>query len=118
MLGSFAHAIVKTIDLFGPPRVESDMKIASKDLQEKRGAWLYLRMVLGGILGLVIGLYFIGSIQQNVATISKILAFSILAGYSAPKIWEAQDKIVAQKVGKLVQAELLKNTHQGHENDA
>lgn len=105
VIGSFAHAIVESIDLRGPPTNESDMKIASKELQELRGIWLGLRTMLGAILGLVIGLYFIGAIQETPSTITKIMALSILLGYAAPKVWEAQDKIVTAKLNKIVNAE-------------
>lgn len=106
VIGSFAHAIVETIDLKGPPNNESDMKIASKELQELRGIWLVLRMILGAILGLVVGLYFIGAIQETPSTIAKVMALSILLGYAAPKVWEAQDKIITAKLNKIVNAEI------------
>jgi len=101
VIGSLAQAIVKTIDLEGPPSNENGMKRASKELQELRGIWLSLRMTLGGILGIVLGLYFIGSIEQSAATVAKIIALSIIAGYAAPKVWEAQERIVEAKLKKL-----------------
>lgn len=101
VVGSFAHAIVKTINLDGPPKHEGEMKLVSKDLQEKRGIWLGLRLILGGVLGLVIGLYFVGAIQENPATLAKIIALSILVGYSAPKVWEAQEIIATKKLNSL-----------------
>ncbi|MBR9867266.1 MAG: hypothetical protein GYB20_07020 [Oceanospirillales bacterium] len=102
VIGSFAHAIIDTIDPISSPKDEKQAVFASKELQEKRGAWLGLRCTLGAILGLVLGLYFVGAIQENSATIAKILAFSILAGYAAPKIWAAQDKIVDAKLKKIL----------------
>jgi hypothetical protein len=102
VLGSFAHAIVQTIDLNGPPRNKSDMSLVSPEIQELRGAWLGLRLILGAILGLVIGLYFVGAIQETPATFAKIAALSVLAGYAAPKVWAAQDKIVSAKINKIV----------------
>ena len=47
IIGSFANAIRHTINLEGPPRHESEMTRASKDLQEKRGTWVFLRCFLG-----------------------------------------------------------------------
>lgn len=118
VLGSFAQAIVKTIDLKGPPTKESDMTLASPALQELRGAWLGLRLMLGAILGLVIGLYFVGAIQENPATLAKIAALSILAGYAAPKVWAAQDRIVSAKISKIVNAEMASSETpaKDHEN--
>jgi hypothetical protein len=106
MLGSLAQAIVQTIDLKGPPTKESDMTLASPALQVVRGGWLALRFILGAILGLVIGLYFVGAIQENPATLAKITALSILAGYAAPKVWAAQERIVSAKISKIVHAEV------------
>lgn len=106
IIGSFAHAIVETIDLKGPPTNESDMKVASKELQELRGIWLGLRMMLGAILGLVIGLYFTGAIQETPSTIAKIMALSILLGYAAPNVWDAQNKIVTARINKIVSSEI------------
>lgn len=101
VLGSLAHAITISINLKKLPRNEEDIKIASKELQEKRGAWLGLRLFLGAILGLVLGLYFVGAIQENPATLAKIIALSIIAGYAAPKIWESQEKIIDHKLKNL-----------------
>lgn len=118
VLGSFAQAIVQTIDVKGPPTKESDMTFASPALQVLRGAWLGLRLILGAILGLVIGLYFVGAIQENPATFAKIAALSILAGYAAPKVWVAQDRIVSAKISKIVHAEMAgsERPSQGQEN--
>ncbi len=102
VIGSMAQAIVKTINLDGPPNKENDMRLASKELQELRGLWLSLRLTLGAILGLVLGLYFIGSIQPTPGTVAKIIALSIVAGYAAPKVWEAQDKIIDAKLKRIV----------------
>ena len=103
VIGSFAYAIIDTIDPINSPKKEEQAVFASKKLQDKRGAWLGLRCILGAILGLVIGLYFIGSIQENSSTLAKIIAFSIMAGYAAPKVWAAQDKILEGQIKKIVQ---------------
>lgn len=105
VIGSFAHAIVETIDLKGPPTDETHMRLASRELQKMRSMWLGLRMMLGAILGLVIGLYFIGAIQETPSTIGKVIALSILFGYAAPKVWDAQDKIVTAKIKQIVNGE-------------
>jgi hypothetical protein len=106
VIGSMAQAIVKTIDLNGPPNREDDMQLASEELQKLRGMWLYMRLTLGAILGLVFGLYFIGAIQPTVGTAAKIIALSIVAGYAAPKIWEAQEKVVEAKLKQAVAAQV------------
>jgi hypothetical protein len=106
VLGSFANVIVKSINVDGPPVHEDKMKIASKELQEKRGIWIGLRMILGGILGLVVGLYFVGSIQETPATLAKIMALSIMVGYAAPKIWESQEKIIDAKLRVITESSI------------
>ncbi|PKF76725.1 hypothetical protein CW749_25980 [Vibrio sp. vnigr-6D03] len=101
VIGSFAYAIMDSIDPLNSPKDESKTKVASEALQEKRGIWLGLRCTLGLILGLVVSLYFIGSIQENISTVAKIVALSIVSGYAAPKIWAAQEIIVEAKMKKL-----------------
>ncbi|KJY74756.1 hypothetical protein [Vibrio nigripulchritudo] len=101
VIGSFAYAIMDSIDPLNSPKDESKTKVASEALQEKRGIWLGLRCTLGFILGLVVSLYFIGSLQENISTVAKIMALSIVSGYAAPKIWAAQEVIVEAKMKKL-----------------
>ena len=101
VIGSLAQAIVKTIDLNSPPNSEGDMRLASKELRELRGLWLHLRLTLGGILGFVLGLYFVGALQPTSATIAKVIALAIIAGYAAPKVWEAQEKVVDEKLKQI-----------------
>jgi hypothetical protein len=96
VIGSFAHAIMLSIHPEQPPNKEGEMYLASKELQEARGVWIGLRLILGGILGFVIGLYFIGSIQESASTVAKIMALSVLAGYAAPKIWVNQEKSLVE----------------------
>ncbi|MDW1827888.1 hypothetical protein R7P67_22950 [Vibrio sp. Vb0937] len=102
VMGSFAFAIMDSIDPLNSPKDENKINFASEQLQEKRGIWLCLRCALGFILGVVVSLYFIGSIQPDVATVAKIVALSVVAGYAAPKIWAAQEIIVEAKVKQLV----------------
>lgn len=102
VIGSFAFAIMDSIDPTNSPKDENNADIASKKLQEKRGIWLSLRCLLGAILGLVISLYFLGSIQQNISTVAKIVALSIIAGYAAPRIWVVQETLIEEKIKQLI----------------
>ncbi|WP_444901473.1 hypothetical protein ACJJIG_18575 [Microbulbifer sp. SSSA007] len=106
VIGSFAFAIVETI-AHKPPTKEDDFTVANEHVRNARGIWLGLRMILGGILGLVLGLYFVGAIQETVATLTKIVALSIFAGYSAPNIWLAQEEAIANKVAELLKKETV-----------
>jgi len=99
LIGSLAHAIHLSINPINPPSEEGKNYIASKELQEARGIWLSLRLMLGAILGFVIGLYFVGTIQESASTITKIMALAIVAGYAAPKIWLAQEEVIIKQLG-------------------
>ncbi|EKY4193728.1 hypothetical protein RCQ53_000968 [Vibrio harveyi] len=102
VMGSFAFAIMDSIDPLNSPKDEVSLIFASAQLQEKRDVWLGLRCTLGFILGVVVSLYFLGSIQPNIATVAKIMALSIVAGYAAPKVWAAHEIIVEAKIKQLM----------------
>lgn len=106
VIGSFAQAIMLSINPDRPPRDEGDLREVSKQLERARGAWLTLRLALGAVLGLVIALYFLGALQESLSTFAKIVALSILLGYAAPKIWTAQERLMVDHVEKIVAREL------------
>jgi hypothetical protein len=56
------------------------------------------RIMLGALLGGLLALYFVGTLQPNVTTIAKLTALSVLIGYAAPKIWLAQERVVTENV--------------------
>ncbi|WP_321323629.1 hypothetical protein [Thiomicrorhabdus sp.] len=107
LIGSFAFSITATIS-YVPPKKESQAKFASSQLAKARGAWLMLRLTLGAILGLLLGLYFIGAIQETPSTLAKVIALSIIAGYAAPNIWLAQDKVVSSQIERAIKMALSK----------
>lgn len=110
VLGSFAHAMLTSINPDQPPRDEQRIRVASPRLAAARGSWLVLRLSLGAILGLVIALYFIGALQENLTTLAKIIALSILLGYGAPKIWVAQERLLLDRVRDLVEREFSRKS--------
>ncbi|MGB1456158.1 hypothetical protein [Spongiibacter marinus] len=107
LIGSLAFAITATIS-DAPPKKENQNYFASNQLAKARLMWIFLRLALGAILGLLLGLYFIGAIQENPSTLAKVIALSIIAGYGAPKIWLVQDKVVSGQIEKIVKEELSK----------
>lgn len=107
VFGSLAQAIMLTISLSGPPEKDSDMQLAPPHIAKLRGMWLYLRFCLGGILGFVFGLYFVGMLHENPGTFAKIWALSFLVGYAAPKIWAVKEEALMQRV-RAESAELPK----------
>ncbi len=56
----------------------------------------------GLILGLVIALFFVGSITPELTSLARVLALSILLGYQAPSIWFSQEKIISEVIDKKV----------------
>ncbi len=105
LLGSFAHAMLTSMNPDQPPRDERRVRVASPRLAAARGSWLVFRLSLGAILGLVIALYFIGALQENLTALAKIIALSILLGYGAPKIWLAQERLLLTRVRDLIERE-------------
>ncbi len=98
VIGSLAQAMVATIQLDGPPNRLGILQEAPPELAKMRGAWMVMRMFIGGVLGFVFGLYFIGTLNDQVGTFAKIWALSFVVGYAAPKIWVAQERALLKKL--------------------
>lgn len=71
IFGSLAQTIIANYNLNSLPRKEGEMKSASPQLQEMRSAWLFLRLFVGGVLGFVVGLYFVGALQETPAVLQR-----------------------------------------------
>lgn len=100
VFGSLTQAMVATIHADGPPNELGILKMAPPELKKIRGAWLSMRLLIGGVLGFVFALYFIGALNNEVGTFARIWALSFGVGYAAPKIWAAQDKVLIEKIGE------------------
>ncbi|MFU7273583.1 hypothetical protein FSB74_26150 [Pseudomonas aeruginosa] len=98
IFGSLTQTIIANYNLNNLPRKEGEMKSASPQLQEMRSAWLFLRLFVGGVLGFVVGLYFIGTLQETPAVFAKIWALSFVVGYAAPKIWVVQERNLLSRI--------------------
>lgn len=98
IFGSLTQTIIANYNLNSLPRKEGEMKSASLQLQEMRSAWLFLRLFVGGVLGFVVGLYFIGALQETPAVFAKIWALSFVVGYAAPKIWVVQERNLLNRI--------------------
>lgn len=96
IFGSLTHGIMVTIEHGGPPNEDSNFRLATKDEQELRGLWLSMRMFVGGVLGFVFGLYFVGTLHETPATFAKIWALSFIVGYAAPKIWTVKEAAIVR----------------------
>ncbi|WP_137974057.1 hypothetical protein [Pseudomonas sp. F(2018)] len=87
IFGSLVQAMLATIRHDGPPRSEDDLRIAPPEIRRIREGWLSMRMFVGGVLGFVFALYFIGMLHPTASTFARIWALSFVVGYAAPKIW-------------------------------
>jgi len=54
--------------------------------------------LVGGVLGLVIALYFVGAITEHTTSLARILGLCILLGYQAPNLWRVQEKLLGSMV--------------------
>ena len=57
---------------------------------------------IGFALGVVIALYFVGSITQSITSVARVFALCVLLGYQAPNLWAVQEKVI----GKVVEEKL------------
>jgi len=102
-LGAFSYCVVDTIKIDGLPISEDEFIVPTKEVISVRTTWMFLRLVLAAILGLIIG-----SIQETPATLAKLIALLIILGFSAPKLWLAQEKVVDSKTKKIIEANFSK----------
>jgi hypothetical protein len=56
------------------------------------------RVFLGAVLGGMFALYFIGTLQDGLPTLAKLVSFSVIVGYAAPKLWMTQERLLIKKL--------------------
>ncbi len=54
-------------------------------------------------LGLVVALYFVGSIKSEMSSVAKILALCILLGYQSPNFWSSQEKVLKKMIDEKME---------------
>ena len=72
--------------------------------------WIILRVFIGSVIGLVLALYFMGTINEGINSMARILAFAVLLGYSAPRFWKVQEELIVSTIEKKVREALQKHT--------
>lgn len=97
--GALGMAVAKEL------RVYSDAP--SNDLRNLERISTHL---VGMALGLVVALYFVGSIQNSISSVARVIALSILLGYQAPNIWMSQEKAVKRLVDERLQEAKVEKT--------
>lgn len=53
------------------------------------------------MIGLVLGLYFVGALHETISTFAKVVALSIVVGYSAPVLLETQERLMKARLANL-----------------
>lgn len=59
--------------------------------------WCVYRLFIGCALGLVVGLYFVGSLNESPTSLARALALAVIVGYAAPKLWQLQERQVLRE---------------------
>ncbi len=114
-IGGCAHVLILQSKYDKIPAPGSMILLPRREAMFK-GFWIVSRLFLSAIIGLVVALYFLGTVKEEVATLGKLLAFSILIGYSAPRIWSMQAEIMEFKAREL--AEKMKSEGKKSPNNA
>ncbi len=97
VIGGITHAYVLWADYSTLPDKDSFV-VANHKEASFRIAWLFGRLLLSFIAGLVFSLSLVGSLTSTPATTARIFALSILVGYVAPKFWITQEAIISEIV--------------------
>lgn len=102
-VGSMVNVLMVDVDFSKAPKYKdyanlsaTDEKI-EKEVIQVRGAWYMSRLFIGGVSGLVLALYFAGSIKPEATAMGRLLALSVVAGYVAPAFWKSQRIAIVEK---------------------
>lgn len=94
-------------------QIERDRLARNKSAYQQQydAAWRHAKNLLscepnhvgiGAALGFLIALYFVGAITQEVASVMKVLALSILLGYQAPLLWRLQQRVITRLIDERI----------------
>ena len=72
------------------------------------GIWVNVGFLfIGLVLGLVVALFFVGAVNNEVTSLARVLALAILLGYQAPHLWMSQEvfvrKVIAEELAIVVE---------------
>lgn len=119
IIGRFANWAILEVNLSEKPITNKNGKIQVRLRNHLEVGfilkWLSLRLMVGGILGLVFALYFVEIINDDFNSISIILGFAILIGYAAPKTWVSQEKMVQKYIDQKVKENFETTTEEKKE---
>ncbi|HCV02594.1 MULTISPECIES: hypothetical protein [Pseudoalteromonas] len=98
-IGSMVHAMLVEIN---PNKLPTSGRMREKNHAMATLKWLFYRIFIGAALGLILGLYFVGSLVESPNAIARIFALAVLLGYSAPKLWAMQEKHILEQMDKKI----------------
>lgn len=77
--------------------------VQTKDNSRERGAFIGACSLLSGVIGLMIGLYFLGFLaEEDIPNIYQRMFIGISAGFLMPKILEYTDSLSISKLVKRI----------------
>ena len=100
-LGGFVHAYVLIGDYSKLPK---NGRLAKPREALARVAWLTGRLLIAAVAGFVLALYMVGALTDSPTTTARILAFSVLVGYAAPRLWATQESLVNEVLEKKLRS--------------
>jgi hypothetical protein len=100
VMGSFANILLLDTNF---NKLPSDPRILSNLHAYGRGVWMLSRIILGAILGVAVGAYFVGALHQDISAVAKVFVLSIVTGFSAPKLWLAQEKVIVEQAANKIE---------------
>lgn len=78
--------------------------------------WCPYRLFIGCALGLVVALYFVGSLSHSPTSLARVLALAVFVGYAAPKLWSLQEDHLVRQIESRLGAESVKTNTPGGSN--
>ncbi len=57
---------------------------------------------IGVVVGLVISLFFVGAINNDISSLARVLVLTVLLGYNTPLFWSSRKKITSIPTAKAV----------------
>ncbi len=104
--GGIAHAIlidqdwekIPPLEFTDVPKKEQKRLKISWHSSNARMGWILGRLLLGGVVGFGIALFFLGSLAHEVTAIAKVFLVCLIAGLAAPKLLNHIDKQAVKRL--------------------
>jgi len=107
VLGGLVHFVLLDVNF---ERLPSGGGWHTRSAVMGRIKWTLGRVFISAVLGIIFALYFVGALTEGPTTVARILAFAVVVGYMAPKLWSTQEKLLLsameKRVGELVDQHL------------